>query len=254
MPNRVTYLGHATNLIELGGQRFLTDPIFGRILGVLGRRYRPFPATPATLRPLSAILLSHAHYDHLDTASLRQLDLRTPVVVQPYTVPFVRRLGFETIHTLDWWQSLALNGVTITATPAAHWPGRLPWSRRTGYAGYMLETAEATVFFAGDTGACREYPQVGTRWQIDLALIPIGAYNPDAFRVNHLSPEDALVALEQLQARCMIPIHWGVFRLSREPMDEPPQRLLHAAAQRGLAERVHLLQPGEHLAVLASSS
>jgi L-ascorbate metabolism protein UlaG (beta-lactamase superfamily) len=247
----VTYLGHATNLIVIAGLRLLTDPIFGGIMGI-GKRYKPFPMQPADFGQLDAIVLSHAHYDHLDTASLRQLDLALPVIVPPHTAPFVRRLGYRDVRELAWWESTSIGGATITATPAAHWPGRLPWSNRTGYGGYMIESGASTVFFAGDTGACQHYPAIGARWNIDLALIPIGAYNPDAFRVNHLSPEDALDAFAQLRARHMFPIHWGVFRLSREPMHEPPLRLQAAAHARGLAERVTVLQPGEQIALPAA--
>ncbi|HYF65503.1 MAG TPA: MBL fold metallo-hydrolase [Herpetosiphonaceae bacterium] len=246
--DHVMYLGHATNLIRIGGMRLLTDPIFGGILGV-GKRYRPFPLDPAALGRLDGILLSHAHYDHLDTASLRKLSRQVPVIVPPHTAPFVSRLGYGDVRELGWWQSATIGAARITATPAAHWPGRLPWSRRTGYGGYMIEAADKTVFFAGDTGACREYPAIAARWQIDLAIIPIGAYNPDAFRVNHLSPEDALDAFVQLKARRMFPIHWGVFRLSREPMHEPPVRLERAANQRGLSQQVTVLQPGEQIAI-----
>ena len=115
----------------------------------------------------------------------------------------------------------------------------------SSHQGYVIEGKGSTVYFAGDTGLFEGFRTIGDQFRIDIALLPISAYSPPPFRKHHLSPEDALDALEFLRARAMVPIHWGTFRLSLEPMDEPPRKLTRLADDRGLEDRVFLLQPGE---------
>ena len=159
--DHVVYLGHATNLIQIGGMRLLTDPIFGGILGV-GRRYKPFPMRPDDFGRLDGILLSHAHYDHLDTASLRRLSRDIPVIVPPHTAPFVTRLGYRDVRELAWWGQSSIGAATITATPAAHWP-----------------TARATLRARSlATSATRIIPRIGSASQ--RRLFGVGGGGGDA--------------------------------------------------------------------------
>lgn len=253
MTHGVRWLGHATAVLELSGARFVTDPILSQHVGVvLRRRGRP-PFGAAELGRLDGILISHAHLDHCDLPSLRALRRAAaappPVVVAPGFAHLVERCGYDDVRTLRWGEATTLPcGAIVHAIPAAHFPGRTPLLRGTGFQGYVVEHGGACVMFAGDTGACAAYPEVGARFRIDVALLPIGAYSPPPFRPVHMAPEDALDALDQLRARWLVPIHHSTFRLSLEPMREPPERLAAEATRRGLIERVRLLAPGEAFA------
>jgi L-ascorbate metabolism protein UlaG (beta-lactamase superfamily) len=233
----------------------VTDPMLSRTVGLVWpRRARP-PVRAEDLAPVDGVLISHAHLDHCDLPTLKKLrrasgDAPPPVVVAHGFDDLIRKIGFTDVRTLRWYESTTLPcGAVVTAVPAAHFSGRTPWRPRTGFQGYVVEHAGAKVMFAGDTGACPRYPEVGRRFSsIDVALLPIGAYSPDSFRPVHMAPEDALDALAQLHATYLVPIHHATFRLSAEPMDEPARRLRDNAVTRGLADRVKLLAPGEAFA------
>ncbi len=255
MQQSVTWLGHATALVQLGGARFVTDPNLSRTVGVvLPRRGRP-PVAAEALAPLDGVLISHAHLDHCDLPTLKKIrrasgDRVPPVVVAHGFDDLLRDAGYDDVRTLRWYESTTLPcGARVTAVPAAHFAGRTPWRRHTGFQGYVIEHGGASVMFAGDTGACPRYVEVGRRFaKIDVALLPIGAYSPDSFRPVHMAPEDALDALDQLGATYLVPIHHATFRLSAEPMREPAERLRAGAMSRGIADRVKLLAPGESFA------
>ncbi len=139
-----------------------------------------------------------------------------------------------------------MRGLRITAVPAEHFPGRSPLTPGSLYQGYIVNGGK-TVYYAGDTGLCDAMVEIGRRYSVQVALLPIGAYNPWARFGHHMSPEDAVEAFRRLNARFLVPIHWGAFRLSLEPMDEPPRRLEEAARRAGCADRVRVLRPGERL-------
>ena len=276
----ITFIGHSSFLIQTAGHALLIDPVFATRL-ILLRRQRHPGVRVADLPVIDAVLLTHAHMDHLNRPSLRAIaremrrrGLAAPVAIVPNGVEdLVRDLGFSGIKTLEWWQSLYLNmlktetsgphpidaqqnssrserattgSIKITATPARHWGARMFNDTHRGFGGYVIESSSGpTIYHSGDTAYFNGFTEIGRRLQPEIALLPIGAYFPDSYRSVHTSPEEALRAFFDLHADVMIPMHYGTFRLGREPMDEPLPRLLRAATQAGISKRIEPLGEGE---------
>lgn len=244
--NSVTFVGHATVLIHLEGKNIITDPNFSNWIWIVKRRVAAgFKQKDLPL--LGAILISHAHYDHFDEATLEKIDFTTPIIVPKGVDKYAQEIGFEKITILSLWESAEVEGIKITAVPAKHFHGRNPYTdNTTEFQGYIIEGGGKTIYFAGDTGMFAGFKEIRQRFpNIDAALLPISAYNPERFRRNHLSPEDAIEAFEMLGAKYMIPIHWGSFRLALEPFEEPPVRLKAEAERKNLQEKVIFLKNGE---------
>lgn len=241
----VTYVGHATVLVRVGGVTLLTDPVYSSRL-VLPKRLVA-PGVPlAALPPLDAVLVSHGHMDHLDVPTHRRLPKPdTVAVVAKNLSDLVAGCGYREVIELGWGEQTRVKDVAITALPVKHWGTRNVWPDERGYTGFLVEHAHGTVFFPGDTAYFPGFRDYGRRFVIDVALLPIGAYSPPAFRRVHMNPEDALQTLVDLDARHMVPIHWGTFVVSYEPIDEPVRWLGELAAARGLTERVAVLRHGE---------
>ncbi len=256
----ITFIGHSSFLIQMAGRALLVDPVFATRLILMRRQRRPGLGISG-LPPIDAVLLTHAHMDHLNRPSLRAITramrrrkLPAPIVIVPNGVEdLVRDLGFSSIHSLGWWQSFELPGaalarepLTITATPARHWGARLFHDAHRGYGGYVLQCpGTPAIYHSGDTAYFPGFIEIAARLHPDVALLPIGAYLPDSYRVAHTSPEEALQGFIDVGAQTMIPMHFNTFRLGHEPMDEPLPRLLAAAATAGVSERVHPLTEGE---------
>ncbi|MDD2666383.1 MAG: MBL fold metallo-hydrolase [Methanocellales archaeon] len=241
----ITYIGHSTVLVESRDFSFITDPIFSnRIARFFRRRKAPLAASVEDLPPIDSILISHGHYDHLDAPTLKKFAKDIPIVVSKSLRKTIVRLGFSDIRSLSWWEGTKIGKTEIIAVPAFHFSGRPPLLLRNDYQGYIIE-GKKIVYFAGDTGLKNDFEEIGKRFEIDLAFLPIGAYSPRFFRRHHLSPEDALRAMALLKAKKMIPIHWGTFGLSFEPINEPPERLAKITKESNLEERVLILNPGE---------
>lgn len=228
----VSWLGHATVLLNLQGTWILTDPALERRIGIgrgfakLGPRRLVEPALrPRDLPQLDLVLLSHAHMDHTDLGTLRKLPAQTRVVVQTGNGDLVRR--FERVDELAWGEHVERDGVRIESTEAAHWGARTITDRHRGYGGYLIQKGGRTVLFAGDTAYTDALTRYGRRTPIDLAILPIGAYDP--WIANHTSPEQAWAMFRSLGAEYVLPVHHSTFRLSREPGDEPIRRFLAAA-------------------------
>ena len=243
----ITFIGHSSFLIQTGGRALLVDPVFANRLILLRRQRRP-GIRVADLPPIDAVLLTHAHMDHLNRPSLRAVTreirrrrLPAPVAIVPKGVEdLVSDLGFARVESLEWWQSAQLSGsvgaseiagsVTITMTPAQHWGARLFKDTHRGFGGYVIESAgHPAIYHSGDTAYFGGFAEIGRRLRPEIALLPIGAYFPDSYRLVHTSPEEALRGFQDLGAEVMIPMHYGTFRLGREPMDEPLPRLMRAA-------------------------
>ncbi len=249
----VTFIGHVTFLIQVGGATFLTDPVFSDRAGPFGRlgpkRARAPGVRMEDLPPVDAILLSHNHYDHLDTPSLRHLARRRGVA-QAITGlgngPSLRRAGFEAVNELDWWDGLeGPQGTRITFVPAQHWSSRSPFDRRrTLWGGFVVEAPGITVYFAGDSGYCPHFREIRERFgPIDVALLPIGAYEPRWFMTaQHMNPAEAVRAHLDLEARHSVAMHFGTFQLTPEPIDAPAEALYAALAEQDLDSR-HFVVP-----------
>jgi len=247
----VTFIGHASFFIQLGGQNIVIDPNFADWLFILKRLRNPGIRLP-DLPPIDLILVTHAHFDHLHRPSLRSIVRKTfrrrgerPVIVVPHHVfDLVSDLGFEDIVELDWWGSYKHRGLTITHVPSRHWGARVLKDAHRGYGGYVLKSGKHSVYHAGDTAYFPGFREIGQRLNPELALLPIGAYNPPSFRNVHTNPADATRAFLDLHARWMVPMHYGTFRLSHEPIDEPLQLLEQEAKKAGISDQVVVLEEG----------
>ncbi len=238
----VTFVNHATFLLRLDGLVVLTDPIFSERCSPLSwagpRRARAPGVALAGLPRPDLILLSHNHYDHMDLPTLRALRRRhaPPVVTMLGNAAKLARLGIVATE-LDWWQETSLAGVRITATPARHFAARTPWDRnRTLWGGFMLHHRHGQVLFAGDSGAGAHWQAIGSRLGApDVALLPIGAYEPRWFMsAVHMNPEEAVAAHLALGARRSVGMHFGTFQLTDEPIDAPLHALAAAREAAGL--------------------
>ena len=249
----ITFIGHSSFLLRSAGRALLVDPVFAKRL-ILLRRQRQPGVLVRDLPPIDAILLTHAHMDHLNLPSLRAVvremrrrGLRAPVAIVPNGVEdLVQKIGFREVRSLPWWESTVLEGLTITATPAKHWGARLFKDTHRGFGGYTIAApGMPTLYHSGDTAYFNGFHEIGRRLRPEVALLPIGAYFPDSYRSVHTSPEEALRAFQDLGAQVMVPMHYNTFRLGREPMSEPLPRLLAAASHAGITDRVCPLKEGE---------
>ena len=227
-PPRLTWIGHATFLGAAGGAHFLVDPIFSARAGFTYRRFVEPGLSAADLPPLDALLVSHAHYDHLDAASVRAIPRDVAVFVPLGLGAWFRRRGFVRVHELGWWDEAATDRLSVTLVPARHWSRRrLADTNRTLWGGFVVRGGDACFYHAGDSAWFDGFAQIGRRFPgILAAMLPIGSYSPAWFMEHHhLNPEQAGKAFVELGARELVPMHWGTFQLTDEPLAEPVERL-----------------------------
>ena len=248
----VTFIGHSSFLLQVHGRKLLVDPVFSKRLVVL-RRQRRAGVLVEELPPIDIVLLTHAHMDHLDMASLRRviratrrLTGQTPEVVVPRGVEdLVERLGFSRVHGLAWWEQIEVQGLKVTMTPCKHWGARMFRDTHRGYGGYVVQGGGQSVYHSGDTAYFDGFSEIGAKLKPEVALLPIGAYFPDTYRSVHTSPEEAVRGFVELGAQQMVPMHYGTFRLGREPMEEPLQRLEAEGERLGIKGKIKILAEGE---------
>jgi L-ascorbate metabolism protein UlaG (beta-lactamase superfamily) len=240
----LTWIGHASFLLQTQGVNMLIDPNWAKWLKVIKRIKHP-GIQLHDLPEIDLVLVTHAHFDHLDRKTLRQIAEDQPIVVPFEVGNLVHDLGFCSVHELHYWESFQEGPVRITLTPCHHWGARMLHDSHRGFGGFIIEAGGRTIFHCGDTAYFDGFKEIGERFKIDVALLPIGAYDPPSGREVHMNPEEALQAFIDLKARHMVPMHYGTFRLSYEPMEEPPERLRLHAEKNGLADRITFLTEGE---------
>lgn len=258
----VTFVGHATFLIQTPAGNILTDPMYSQRASPMSwagpRRVRQPAVRFEDLPPISIVLLSHNHYDHCDRPTLRMLAERhTPIVVTPLgNGPLVRSCGLRQVEELDWWDKAQRTALPITLTPAYHFSARGPFDRnRALWGGFVLTTGSSRIFFAGDTAYGGFFKDIRQRLgPFDLALLPIGAYEPRWFmQVVHMNPAEAVQAHLDLDSPQSIAMHFGTFQLTTEGIDEPLRGLERALRANEIPQsRFRALGFGESARVLAS--
>ena len=254
---QLTWIGHSTFLIQHRGRNILTDPIFGNCQPVPSsklRRLAPPGVLLASLPEIHDVLISHCHYDHLDAPTIKALGAMPNYWLPEGLSSWFRRRGIDHCHEMAWWQSASLSdGLEIHAVPAQHFAARTPFDRnRTHWCGWVLRSPARTIYFAGDTGYCPTFREIGERFGgFDLAMIPIGAYRPRwIMQPIHVDPNEAVQIHLDVRSRQSVACHWGTFRLTDEPLNEPPVVLQKALAGRGLLpDQFRTLRFGETILV-----
>lgn len=216
----VTFIGHSSFFLQIGGRNVLIDPVFATRLIVLRRQRRP-GVLVEQMPPIDLVLVTHAHMDHLNIASLRRIVRvtrrahgRGPEIVVPHGVEdLVSQLGFRQVSTLKWWQEIDIANLRITMTPCRHWGARMFKDTHRGYGGYVVESGGQSIYHSGDTAYFDGFAEIGRRLAPGVALLPIGAYFPDSYRSVHTSPEEAVRGFVEVGAQWMVPMHYGTFRL-----------------------------------------
>ncbi|HYL20540.1 MAG TPA: MBL fold metallo-hydrolase [Gemmatimonadales bacterium] len=239
----VTFVGHATFLIQVAATNLLIDPVYSERASPVPfagpRRVRSPGVRFDDLPAISVVLLSHNHYDHCDLATLGALDRRfQPRLVTPIgNGELLRSAGIRQVEEIDWWQTASDAPLPITLTPAQHFSSRKIVDRnRALWGGFLIEAGGRRIFFAGDTGYGPHFQEIAARLgPVDLALLPIGAYEPRWFMKDiHMNPADAVQAHLDLRARRSIAMHFGTFQLTPEGIDEPVRELANAVGTRGV--------------------
>jgi L-ascorbate metabolism protein UlaG (beta-lactamase superfamily) len=250
-PDAITWVGHATFVVNWSGQVVITDPLFSQSAAVVERKVPP--AFPAAAVPDGAIvLISHNHYDHLDSESLEALLPRAGLVLCPLGLgEWLRESGAKQVREMDWWQSVEIGGTRFTCLPTQHWSRRFGQSyNQTLWCSWLMEREGKTIYYGADSGYFAGYREFGRRYpNIDVALLPLGAYYPRWFmHYAHMDLPETMRAFADMGARQMVPMQWGVLPLGDEPPAYPRLELEKYLAQHPeLKDRVHILPVGGRL-------
>ncbi len=249
---RVFWPGHASFWFAMGGLTAAIDPIFGRAGGLVPR-VTPLPCAPAELPTPNVVLITHGHLDHLDAGSVRQLAKRTPAPLFAVPKGMKRMLpsACKNVLELTWWESFSIGGIRFTFVPSQHWHRRGAADTDRALWGAWVAEGPRTLYHSGDTAHFGGFGAIGLAFDIDVAILPLGAYEPRWFMGGqHMAPEDSVRAFEALRARHFLGMHWGTFDLSDEPVDAGPKLLQTILDERGLPhERFHVLEPGGSLGI-----
>lgn len=239
----ITWIGHASFLIQFTDLNVLVDPNFANWLFLL-KRIKRSGLKIKDLPPIDLVLLTHAHFDHFHKPTLRRLP-HPKIGVMPWGVgDLAHNLGFARVIELEWWESFSQNNWQVTLTPGKHWGARTLHDGHRGYGGFVLEHQGRRIYHAGDSAYFDGFKEIGQRLSPEVALLPIGAYHPETFRSVHMGPDEAMKAFKDLGAKSFVPMHYGTFKLSFEELDEPPRWLRQIAEEEGLSASVRILEEG----------
>jgi L-ascorbate metabolism protein UlaG (beta-lactamase superfamily) len=253
----LTWLGHDTFLIQMAGLNIMTDPHLTERASPFSntgpRRYSPLPMSFEDLPHVDVVLISHSHYDHLDRETLRRLSRQQggpPRFLMGLNLrAWATNNGIENVTDHDWGDVVDFSGMRFHFVPVQHWSGRTPWDRnRTLWGGWVIEHGNRRILFGGDFGYSQDLRDLGEQFSgFDLAMIPVGSYEPRWFmKTMHVNTDEAVQAHLDLRARHSVGMHWGTFRLTDEPLDEPPAKLAESLAREGISSaEFFLMQHGE---------
>lgn len=265
----ITWIGHSTFFLQYEGLNIVTDPMWARRLGFekrLGQPGIPLRDMP----PIDLILISHAHYDHLHIASIRRLYGEGTTIVVPVGLKRkMLRKGFRRCIEMQWWEEIIHKGVKLSFVPAQHWTRRTPFDTNTSHwGGFILQPERSkadrkeegamrdrelppNLYFAGDSGYFPGFKEIGSRYKVHVALMPIGAYEPEWFMTSqHVTPEEAIQSFLDVGAETMIPMHYGTFRLADDTAREALDRMESARLMHGISEgRIRTLSYGETMVI-----
>ncbi|MBT8038053.1 MAG: MBL fold metallo-hydrolase [Verrucomicrobiae bacterium] len=240
---RVTWIGHASFLIQFADHSVIIDPNWANWHGMVKRQREP--GLDLTLMPLvDLVMVTHAHFDHLHKKSLKILESHEGIVVPNGSKPLVEKLGFHSVHEMAVWDTLHFKDLSVTHTPSHHWGARYLHDTHRDYGGYMVSSGPCKVFHCGDSAYFGGFKEIGKHHTPDVALMPIGAYDAPSGRDVHMNPEEAVRAFIEMEAGILIPMHYGTFPLGNEPDHEPVERLVAEAERLGVADRVLVLSEG----------
>jgi N-acyl-phosphatidylethanolamine-hydrolysing phospholipase D len=251
----ITWVGHATLLIQMNGVNALTDPQWSERASPVSwggpRRLSP-PGLPfEDLPPIHVVVISHDHYDHLDFATVKRLaEIHNPLFLVPLRMKsWFAKNGMNHVEELDWWQEREYRGVKFVCLPAQHFSQRTLWDNNERlWASWAMLGPERRLYFSGDTGYFDGFKEIGRKLgPFDLAAVAIGAYvPPEIMKSVHTTPEEAVQTSIDLNARILLGIHWGTFDLAEEPLEEPPERMLAEVRRRGIdRHRAWIFKIGE---------
>jgi L-ascorbate metabolism protein UlaG (beta-lactamase superfamily) len=248
----ILWVGHATCLIQIEDKIFLTDPIFTETAGMISKRRIEPGILPSSIDKLDYILISHIHFDHLSYGSLSMLPKSAVMLMPTGSAEYTPEFGFSDYREMNQWATFEADGVRITAVPVKHFSGRYgfdgAWLNLNTYTGYVIEYKGKTVFFAGDTGYDPEkFKEIGRKFSIDVALIPIAPIEPHDFMGRvHANPEEALKIFDDVHAKVMIPIHHRTFVQGLDSsLTTAQNQLKQLVTKRHLENRVFIFNIGE---------
>jgi L-ascorbate metabolism protein UlaG (beta-lactamase superfamily) len=248
----VTYLKHASLVLQDAGCRMLLDPVFASPFWFM-RDFTPLTFAPAGIPAPNHVLITHGHYDHLDTDSLAQLPAGTHVICPPGYEDILDDVGLHNRTVLDWYESFREEGREIILLPCNHWTIRNPIAgpNLALWGSYLIRTASGpTVYISGDTAYFDGFDQIGAEFDIDLAVFNVGAYEPRWFMAqSHINPRETVQAFQELNAKRLLIMHWGTFRLGDEPVHLPPQHMRAEMKKTGLLDRYQEWKHGDTLMV-----
>ncbi|HUF60574.1 MAG TPA: MBL fold metallo-hydrolase [Verrucomicrobiales bacterium] len=244
----VTWIGHASFLVQIAGKNILVDPNWALWHSIVKRVRRPGIHLDELPR-IDLVLLTHAHFDHLHLPTLADVARGQTILVPRGVGNLVKKMYFSRVVEMEWWDKFRFGEIEVQFTPARHWGARYVHDVHRGFGGFLISSDYGAIYHCGDSSFFGGFQEIGKRKAIDLALLPIGAYRAPSGRPVHMNPEEAVEAFVALGAKEMAPMHYATFPLGSEPLHEPLEWLVDSAVREGVADRVHLLGEGEVLVV-----